>query len=75
MPKVTLTTTQRTTEKVNGWILLQMKLQKKTLADLGNILNLPGKCVGERVRGITPWRFEELLDVIAYLGGRLEELL
>lgn len=75
MPKVTLTQTQRAENRVNAWILLQMKIQKKSQADIGYLLNLPGKCVGERLRGVTPWKFTEILEVVTYLGGRLEDIL
>lgn len=75
MPKVTLTETQRAENRVNAWILLQMKMQKKSQADIGYIVNLPGKCIGERLRGVTPWKFGEVLEVVNALGGRLEEIL
>ena len=75
MPKVTLTQTQRAENRVNAWILLQMKIQKKSQADIGYLLNLPGKCIGERLRGVTPWKFIEILEVVTFLGGRLEEIL
>ena len=75
MPKVTLTQTQRAENRVNAWILLQMKIQKKSQADIGYLLNLPGKCVGERLRGVTPWKFTEILEVVTFLGGRLEDIL
>lgn len=75
MPKVILDPSQRTADRVNGWILLQMKSQKKTQADLGELLNLPGKCIGERLRGVVPWKFIEILEVVTFLGGRLEEIL
>lgn len=75
MPKVRLTEAQRAENRVNAWLCLQMKLQKKSQADLGEILNLPGKCIGERLRGLTPWKFGELVTVVIALGGRLEEIL
>lgn len=75
MPKVRLTEAQRAEDRVNAWILLQMKLQKKSQSDIGEILNIPGKCIGERLRGITPWKFGELVTVVIALGGRLEEIL
>lgn len=75
MPKVRLTEAQRAENRVNAWLCLQMKLQKKSQADLGEILNLPGKCIGERLRGLTPWKFGELFTVVIALGGRLEEII
>lgn len=75
MPKVRLTEAQRAEDRVNAWLCLQMKLQKKSQSDIGEILNIPGKCIGERLRGITPWKFGELVTVIIALGGRLEEIL
>lgn len=75
MPKVRLTEAQRAEDRVNAWICLQMKIQKKSQSDLGEILNLPGKCIGERLRGLTPWKFGELVTVVIALGGRLEEIL
>jgi hypothetical protein len=52
-----------------------MKSQRKTQADLGELLDLPGKCIGERLRGVVPWKFIEILEVVTFLGGRLEEIL
>jgi hypothetical protein len=52
-----------------------MKTQRKSQADIGYIVNLPGKCIGERLRGVTPWKFGEVLEVVNALGGRLEEIL
>lgn len=75
MPKVRLTEAQRAEDRLNGWICLQMKIQKKSQSDIGEILNLPGKCIGERLRGVTPWKFGEVLEVVNALGGRLEEIL
>ena len=75
MPRIKLTETERTIDRLNAWILLQMKTQRKSQADIGYLLNLPGKCVGERLRGVTPWKFGEVLEVVNALGGRLEEIL
>ena len=75
MPRIKLTETERTIDRLNAWILLQMKTQKKSQADIGYLLNLPGKCIGERLRGVTPWKFGEVLEVVNALGGRLEEIL
>ena len=75
MPRIKLTETERTIDRLNAWILLQMKTQRKSQADIGYIVNLPGKCIGERLRGVTPWKFDEVLEVVNALGGRLEEIL
>ena len=75
MPRIKLTETERTIDRLNAWILLQMKTQRKSQADIGYIVNLPGKCIGERLRGVTPWKFGEVLEVVSALGGRLEEIL
>lgn len=75
MPRIKLTETERTIDRLNAWILLQMKTQRKSQADIGYLLNLPGKCIGERLRGVTPWKFGEVLEVVNALGGRLEEIL
>ncbi len=75
MPRIKLTETERTIDRLNAWILLQMKTQRKSQADIGYIVNLPGKCIGERLRGVTPWKFGEVLEVVNALGGRLEEIL
>lgn len=75
MPRIKLTETERTIDRLNAWILLQMKTQRKSQADIGYLINLPGKCIGERLRGVTPWKFGEVLEVVNALGGRLEEIL
>lgn len=75
MPRIKLTETERTIDRLNAWILLQMKIQRKSQADIGYLINLPGKCIGERLRGVTPWKFGEVLEVVNALGGRLEEIL
>ena len=75
MPKVILSPARRAEQRVNGWILLQMKIQKKTQADIGEIIGLPAMCVCRRLSCETPWKFEELYDVVTELGGRLEEIL
>ena len=75
MPRIKLTETERTIDRLNAWILLQMKTQRKSQADIGYLINLPGKCIGERLRGVTPWKFTEVLEVVTFLGGRLEEIL
>ena len=75
MAKVILDPAQRAEEKINAWILLQMRYQNKTQSDIGEVLGLRGKNVGDRINGATPWKFGELYRVVTWLGGKFEDIL
>lgn len=75
MPKVILDPARRASERVTAWIMFAMKMQSKTQQDIAELLNLPTMSVSRRMAGKTPWKFEEVVTVVSFLGGRLEEIL
>ena len=75
MPKVILDPAQRASERVTAWIMFAMKMQGKTQQDIAEVLNLPTMSVSRRMARKTPWKFEEVVTVVSFLGGRLEEIL
>lgn len=75
MPKVILDPARRASERVTAWIMFTMKMQSKTQQDIAELLNLPTMSVSRRMAGKTPWKFEEVVTVVSFLGGRLEEIL
>jgi len=75
MPKVILDPAQREVEKVTAWIMYTMRMQNKTQQDIAEVLNLPTMSVSRRMAGKTPWKFEEVVTVVSFLGGRLNDIL
>ena len=75
MPKIILDPARRALERVTAWIMFTMRMQGKTQQDIGELLDLPTMSVSRRLAGKTPWKFEEVVTVVSFLGGRLEDIL
>lgn len=75
MPRVILDPAERASEKVTAWIMYSMKMQNKTQQDIAEVLNLPTMSVSRRMARKTPWKFEEVVTVVSFLGGRLSDIL